>query len=345
MFHSKRTCLTRVLVTLCLIAGAVTPLSRSRAQAQSKAPEGKSDLDALMARALARRDVTRRVINDYILDEAETFAVIGPGEIPLYRTRRDYLWYVRDGMHVRSPVKVDGVTIGEDQRLAAEKQWVEREARRRSKEAERAKKRMGTEAPDATTPAPDAAPPSDERPSMTLEPRFVSDAYFLDFKFDPGNYYLAGRETLEGRDVLRIEYYPTRMFDADEDARRVEAARRRGDRKHEHQLEAEISRKMNKTAMVTLWVDPAVSQIVRYTFDNVWLDFLPAGWLVKIDDLRASMVMSQPFKDVWLPRTITIHAGVTLATGSYDASLTKEYAGYREAEVKSKIRIGRPGER
>ena len=34
---------------------------------------------------------------------------------------------------------------------------------------------------------------------------------------------------------------------------------------------------MNKTALVTLWVDPAEHQIVKYTFDNVWLDFLPGG--------------------------------------------------------------------
>ena len=34
---------------------------------------------------------------------------------------------------------------------------------------------------------------------------------------------------------------------------------------------------MNKTALITLWVDPAEHQIVKYTFDNVWLDFLPPG--------------------------------------------------------------------
>ena len=45
-----------------------------------------------------------------------------------------------------------------------------------------------------------------------LEPGFVSAAYFLRFKFDPGQYALAGREQLEGRDVLRIEYYPTKLF-------------------------------------------------------------------------------------------------------------------------------------
>ena len=39
----------------------------------------------------------------------------------------------------------------------------------------------------------------------------------MDFKFEPGNYYLAGREQLEGQQVLRIEYYPTRMFNDDDD--------------------------------------------------------------------------------------------------------------------------------
>ncbi len=39
----------------------------------------------------------------------------------------------------------------------------------------------------------------------------------MDFKFEPGNYYLAGREQLDGQPVLRIEYYPTRMFNDNED--------------------------------------------------------------------------------------------------------------------------------
>ena len=63
---------------------------------------------------------------------------------------------------------------------------------------------------------------------------------------------------------------------------------------------------MNKTALVTLWVDPATAQIVKYTFQNVWLDFLPAAWLVRVDDLRASMEMEQPFPGVWLPRGIAV---------------------------------------
>ena len=96
---------------------------------------------------------------------------------------------------------------------------------------------------------------------------------------------------------------------------------------------------MNKTALITLWIDPREHQIVKYTFDNVWLDFLPAGWLVKIDDIRASMTMGQPFPGVWLPRAINIHAGVTLANGSFEASAERTFNEYRLAEVSTKMRV------
>src|SRR5574339_282407 len=96
---------------------------------------------------------------------------------------------------------------------------------------------------------------------------------------------------------------------------------------------------MNKTALVTLWVDPAEYQIVKYTFDNVWLDFLPGAWLVRVDDIRASMTMGQPFPGVWLPRDINIHAGVTLANGSFEAGYGRVFDQYREAQVKTTIRV------
>src|SRR5206468_6301738 len=38
-------------------------------------------------------------------------------------------------------------------------------------------------------------------------------AYFLRFKFEPGHYAYVGPETYEGRKVLRIEYYPSRLYD------------------------------------------------------------------------------------------------------------------------------------
>jgi hypothetical protein len=171
----------------------------------------------------------------------------------------------------------------------------------------------------------------------------------MDFKFEPGNYYLAGKETLDGQEVLKIDYLPTKLFDEDEktdeekkgkakqekpktdkEKKQEDRARRIGD---------EIDRKMDKTSQVTLWVDPATHQIVKYTFDNVWMDFLPAGWLVKIDDLRAQMQMGQPFPGVWLPRNINIHAGLTFALGSLELQYRREFSNYRKADVTSKIRV------
>ena len=99
---------------------------------------------------------------------------------------------------------------------------------------------------------------------------------------------------------------------------------------------------MNKTALVTLWVDPVEHQIVKYTFDNVWMDFLPAGWFVKVDDIHASMTMGQPFPGIWLPREMNIHAGVTMAMGSLEAAYARRFSDYKQADVKSLIRIPKP---
>ena len=48
--------------------------------------------------------------------------------------------------------------------------------------------------------------------SQTFEPGFIRSANFMEFKFDAGSYVLAGREKMLERDVLKIEYYPKRLF-------------------------------------------------------------------------------------------------------------------------------------
>ncbi len=324
-------------------------------------PRAQNDLDAFMAKVLERREVNRKTLNDYILSEIETFEVLAPGRIPLYRFRREFGWYVREGIHVRSPVRYDGVTIDEERRRKYEEDWFRREQKRRKKEAERKAKEGQAPVPGATEPGQTSLV------GQVIEPRFVSEAYFLDFTFEPGNYYLVGREALDGHDVLRVEYYPTRMF-SDEDRKREEErdeARgeirlgggqppaqdrperqkpRREPSQREKDLEAEIERKIDKTSLVTVLIDPEEHQIVQYTFDNVWLDFLPARWLVRVDDLRASMTMTQPFAGVWLPSAIAIQAGVTLANGSYEAAYSRTFSDYRQADVTSKIRVVKPPE-
>ncbi|HET7697793.1 MAG TPA: hypothetical protein VFK57_18920, partial [Vicinamibacterales bacterium] len=286
----------------------------------------------------------KKTLNDYVLDEVEEFEILGPGRVPVTRMRREYTWYVREGFHVRSPLKFDGVPIPEADRRAYEERWLRAEQRRRTFRTERDEKR-----------AADGKPPAFSAPSIN-EPRFVSESYFMDFKFEPGNYYLAGRETVDGKPVLKIDYLPTRLFndndeerrnarDRNDDPRREERreARDEKQRQREKEIEAEIDRKMNKSSQVTLWVDPASHQIVKYTFDNVWLDFLPAGWIVRVDDLRASMQMGQPFPGVWLPRDVSIHAGVTIALGSLEFQYTRAFSNYRKADVSSKVSVPKGG--
>jgi hypothetical protein len=103
-------------------------------------------------------------------------------------------------------------------------------------------------------------------------------------------------------------------------------------------FERDIEHKFNKVALVTLWVDPAEHQIVKYTFDNTDLNFLPARWLVRVDDVSASMTMGQYLHGVWLPRSIAVHASLTLAHGSYDATYGRDFFDYRQGEVKARIR-------
>ena len=166
-----------------------------------------------MERVLARRKVNRRTLDQYVLDETETFEVLGPGRWPIRRSRREYAWYARENMHVRSPVRFDGVTVDEASRRDYEARWIAREQRRAAK-ASGARPDAGAQDP------PPAAEDLQVGSSTAGEPRFVSEAYFMDFTFEPGNYCLAGREQLEGQEVLRIEYYPTRLFNEADDEKR-----------------------------------------------------------------------------------------------------------------------------
>ena len=447
---------------------------------------GQDDIDAFMERVLERREENRITLQDYILEELETFQLVGPGRVTRQSFRREYSWYVRDGYLIRSPVRVDGVEIDEATRREAE--WLRQEQRRSSRRqrqkrplsrrtvrddvaksierlwgrevddelvrdivedarlwgddfaaivaasdriladlggvervgfdrtVERARDgfvmldeerldrdevaqvlgamipELALRAPAAsdaehaaflellelavevalsapsidpaleraqaaaaadgmsmraralgdlrgalsaiTPPAPDhtAAETAGDPGSGTdtvqngLQPRFVSEAYFLDFEFEPGNYYLAGREELAGRDVLRIEYYPQQLFSGS------------GDATEEAEQEDEIEAGFDKTSLVTLWIDPDEYQIVKFTFDNVGFEFLPLRWLVRLDDLKASMTMGQPIEGVWLPEQVELTGKVTTALGSYGVTYARSFSDYREAETGARIR-------
>jgi hypothetical protein len=79
---------------------------------------------------------------------------------------------------------------------------------------------------------------------------------------------------------------------------------------------------------------------VKFTFDNAGLDFLPMAWLVRVTNLKASMVMSEAFPGVWLPKRIDSSGAITLAPGRFDMTYSLDYSGYREATVSTRIRSG-----
>ena len=295
------------------------------------APPAQNDLDAFMARVLARRDDNWTKLQQYILDEDERLQITGPDGSRLYGFRREYSWFIRDGVFVRSPVKFDGVTISEAERARAERAYAERERARERRAKERRAKDDASAGERSVAVSPKGVEIRNEGGDVlaqALEPRFVSAAYFLRFKFDPGHYALAGREQLNGRDVLKIEYYPSKLF-TEGRSRPNRRVRERDD---------EVEEKMNKVSLVTLWIDPELHQILQYTFDNLGWDFLPGRSIVRVDEVSASMQMTQPFPDVWLPGTIEMSFGVSTALGPLRAGYDVGYRDYRLAEVTTRVR-------
>ncbi len=318
---------TRLLILAAILAAVAVPSAQSTS---AKATADKSDLDAFMSQVLARRDDNWTKLQQYILNEEETFQVTGTDSRRLYGWRREYLWFPRDGLFIRSPLKADGVTISEADRRKAEERWVKQEQERQKRRGERDE---GV-AKGAGDPEPSLADLVD---TNTNEPRFISTAYFMKFKFEPGHYALAGRETLLGRNVLRIEYYPARLF-AENDNDKNNADNKAGKARAKDDEDVRIERQMNKVSLVTLWVEPAAHQILQYEFRNIDFDFLPGRSLVRLDDLRASMRMGQAFPDVWLPDTIAMRFAMTLAIGTVDARYDVQYHDYREAAVRTRVR-------
>jgi hypothetical protein len=307
---------TRILgasLLACLVAVSSGPLSAAPIQ---------SDLDQFMAEVLARRDENWKKLQQYLLDERERIDVRGPAGTVLWGEDRSYLWYIRDGFFVRSPVMANGVTISDDDRRDYENRFLER-AKGREKRADE-------------TGGP-VAPPDDVGGllAQSRQPQFIDSAYFLRFKFETGQYALAGRETLSGEEVLRVEYYPTRLFSHEQDTEARRATEGRVDRRED--VEATMERLMNKVSLVTLWIAPASRQIVKYTFDNVNLDFLPAAWLVRVNDITATMTMGQPFAGVWLPQAVEMRFGAMLAIGPVDMRYRLDYSNYREAVTSGRL--------
>ena len=249
------------------------------------------DIDAFMNKVLERREVNWEQYYNYFGHERETLSIGGSlSGLPIQGFEKEYLWYVRDGYVVRSPVSVDGVPVPSEERNRAEEKWIERQ-----------KKREKERNPDRET--------------------------FLGFRFEPGNYFYAGRETLEGRDVVVVEYYPEEGPWNDEDD------------ESESEEERDIEAKISKTLLVKMWIDPEEHQIVRMSLDNAGFDFLPARWLLQLDTVEATLTMAKPFESVWLTDSIEAYGKLTTAGGGIELRYKTHFYDYARAETSATYRF------
>lgn len=272
-------------------------------------PAPNSDLDALMAKVLEKREIDWDRLHDYVFREKEELQLRGLGSAPIENWSREYLWLVRDGYLVRSPVKANGVKLSAEEQVKAEGEWIESQQRKKRNSLER-------------------------------------EAFF-GFKFQPGRYLLAGKKKVDGRELLIIEYYP-KLGDLDDDDE-GEAGEDRGEQKQrsskstkEEETEDYYERMFEKTLVVTMLVLPEENQIVQMGFDNIRLDFLPARWLVRVDELKANLTMHKPFENVWLPQAINASGAVTTANGSLTVRYAREFYDYQKTDVKVRFWYEKP---
>jgi len=283
-------------------------LAHTGAAGQSK-PAPNSDLDALMAKVLEKREIDWDRLHNYVFREKEEIELRGFGSAPMESWRREYLWLVRDGYLVRSPVKANGVSLSAEEQAKAEREWVESQKNKKRNSLER-------------------------------------EAFF-GFKFQPGRYLLAGKKKVDGRELLVVEYYPKLGdLDDDEDGKSEKDGEQKKQQptrsSKEEETEDYYERMFEKTLVVTMLVLPGENQIVQMGFDNIRLDFLPARWLVRVDDLKADLTMHKPFENVWLPQAIHASGGVTTANGSLTIRYLREFYDYKKTDVKVRFWYEKP---
>lgn len=278
----------RAYSVLLFILVFVTP-----ATGQEKTPAaGEEDIDVFMAKVLERRETNWDQLYDYVFNEREILEIKGDIDIPALQSFvKEWRWFVRDGYLVRSPVSHNGIRIPDEERIKSENNWIEDYKKRRKEEG------------------------STDREQ------------FFGFDFEPGNYFYAGRTTIDGRELAIVEYYPdikiTGEPPEDEDD--------------------EYDDMVEKSMMVTLYIYPEDHQVVRMTLHNTGFDFLPGRWLVRVTGIEATMKMEKPLGDAWMPVDIFGQATMTMASGDISVSFRKQFYDYRRAKVKVRFRFAPRG--
>ncbi len=298
----------RPLVLFLFLASGIAVLAQTPSPGKQVPDKGlpANELDAFMAKVLERRDIDWERLHNYVFSERETLEIKTNRLPALENIRKEYVWRVKDGYIVRTPVKANGVSIAKDEQARAENEWIEQQKRRKGKALERES--------------------------------------FFGFKFQPGRYLYAGKRTVGNRELMVIEYYPD-FKDLDNDKGEASSAKAE-DKKREKQRESDseeyYERMFEKAFVATMLVDPQEHQLVEMTFDNVGLDFLPARWLVRVSDIKASLAMDKPYGDVWLPKTIQAWGSVSTAIGDLTLRYAREFFDYKKTDVKVKFWYEKP---
>jgi hypothetical protein len=148
---------------------------------------------------------------------------------------------------------------------------------------------------------------------------------FFGFDFQPGRYLYAGKQGFQGREVVAVDYFPKM------DRKGLTQKRRKSRQEYYDKM-------FEKTLQVNLLILPEEHQIVKITFDNLGLDFLPLRWLVRFEGLTGSMLMDKPLGDVWLPKRIQASGRVSTADGALSLSYSKDFFDYHKTDVKIRLR-------
>ena len=140
------------------------------------------------------------------------------------RGEREYAWYVRDGLHVRSPVRFDGVAVGDEERKKYEEEWAQRERERlesKDKKAKEADKKE--EVPrNRSRPGLKARRPFQRRASCRKPTSWTSSS-------SRGTTISPAANNSTGSRCFASRYYPKHMFDDSEERQNEkERATRKG---------------------------------------------------------------------------------------------------------------------
>jgi len=292
---------------ICAVLSVLAPADGQAVRPQDPA-KVQTDLDRFMARVLERRDQTWRTLHDYVLDETERLDVTGPKNVRLHGMERQFTWYVRDGYLIRSPLRSTAPPSPKRSGAGIEEEWLHdekarAERRRRNAAAKAGKPVTATEAAPGEAGVAREGPPSLQpgsgenerrRRSRRSSARAASPASSRRptssaSGSNRGNYYLAGHEQLDGREVVRVEYYPTALFGPTGPQDREGRPDRGRGGPHPQPEQGRAGHAVDRSLQ---------QQIVRYTFDNVDFGFLPGRWLVRVDKITGSLTMANVFEGV-----------------------------------------------